>query len=154
MTLFLRDEGQPIWSFGLVLGLAYLFRSLGSLLGEKFESLSQNKWFFAIGLFIFLSLQIMFGFVEFMFTLILIAILYFAWGVLEVLAYAKLHSSAESNFRATAESIVSQLEQLMSLVFGLVFSSLAKQFDIPLSISITAMVGMGIFIAFIILNRR
>ncbi len=145
ITLFLRDNGMPVWSFGVVVAAAYIFRGVGGLLGHTLEEAARWRGFFPAAVASFLVLQIVFGVVALPFALSIVGVLYLMWGALDVLGLSVLHNAAESRFRATAESVASQLEQVVSLIFGLLFSAFATRFGIAGGVARTAAVALGLY---------
>ncbi|MCG8477687.1 MAG: MFS transporter [Spirochaetales bacterium] len=145
ITLFLRDSGMPVWSFGVVVAAAYLFRSAGSLLGHTLEGTTRNGGFFPAVVAAFLALQVLFGVVSLPPALVVVGVLYLMWGALDVLSLSVLHRAVESHFRATAESVVSQMEQIVSLLFGLLFSWFAGPFGIAGAVARTAAVALALY---------
>ena len=152
MTLFLRDNGMPIWSFGLVVAAAYGFRIVGSLLGNTLERARNRSGFFPAAVVTFLVLQIAFAFVALPVALSIIGALYLLWGALDVLSLSVLHGAAESHFRATAESVASQMEQVVSLVFGLLFSRFAATFGIAGAVARTAAAALALYGLYLVIS--
>lgn len=145
VTLFLRDNGMPVWSFGVVVATAYTCRSVGGLLGSGLEGATRKRGFFPAAVVTFLVLQIVFGFVPLPFALSIIGVLYLLWGALDVLATSVLHAAAESHFRATTESVASQMEQVVSLIFGLLFSGFAARYGIAGGVGRTAAAALVLY---------
>lgn len=154
MTLFLRDNHLPVWSFGVVLGAVYVFRSIGSLVGDRMVALTQHRWFVPAVVLLFLALQIVFGVVGIWLALAISGVLYLLWGAIDVVRAAVLHDAAEASFRATAESVVSQIEQIVSLGFGLLFSVFARRSGIAGAVTLTAACAAAAYLAYRLLDRK
>lgn len=154
MTLYLRDNHLPVWSFGVVLGAVYVFRSIGSLVGDRMVVLTGHRWFVPAAVFVFLVLQIVFGVVGIWPALAISGVLYLLWGAIDVVRAAVLHDAAEDAFRATAESVVSQIEQVVSLGFGLLFSVFARRGGIAAAVALTAACAAAAYLGYCLLDRR
>jgi len=150
LTLHLRDVAMPVWSFGIVLGGAYAARAAGALAGERLEILAERSWFFPLAVLVFLAVQAFFGAVGTVVGLAFVAFLYFTWGALDVIAVSRLHAAAESSYRATAESVASQIEQAVALVFGVLFGVAAERGTIASAISVTALATGVVYLGYLV----
>jgi hypothetical protein len=59
---------------------------------------------------------------------------------------AEVHDCAESEFRATAESVVAQLQQITGVVFGVAYGIIASRMSVGPAISMTAVVALGAYL--------
>lgn len=148
--LHMRDVGLPVWSFGVVGAIAYAFRGLGTMLGERMERISERRGFFAVVVLLFLLAQIALGVSGIVLALALIALLYVVWGVLDVMAVARIHHASDDRYRATAESVASQLAQIVALAFGLVFALAARRGSIAEAVAVTSATALIAYLAFLL----
>ncbi|MBN1649243.1 MAG: hypothetical protein JW874_14495 [Spirochaetales bacterium] len=89
----------------------------------------------------FFILQFIFGFVSVWISLAVIALLYFSWGGLDILTASGIHSAAENEFRATAESIYSLAVRMAGLAFGLIFGIISDISGTGRGLSFSAMIA-------------
>ncbi len=146
IALHLRDNGLPVWSFGIVMAAAYLSRGAGSLAAGKLGPAAGSRKFFTGALCIFFILQFIFGFVSVWISLAVIVLLYTFWGGLDVLTTSGIHRAAENEFRATAESIYLLAVRLDGLAFGLVFGIISDIAGSGKGLSFSAMIAAVIIL--------
>ncbi|MFP4331298.1 MAG: MFS transporter [Spirochaetaceae bacterium] len=140
-VLHLRDSGLPVWSFGVIAAAVYLLHGAGSLLGERLSGIARRRGFYLALTLTMLIIQSLFGFISILLGIPLLLFTYLLWGAFEVLMLCEVHDAAESAFRATAESIVSQFQQLSTIAFGIVFGWLAARAAVGPAISLTAAIA-------------
>ena len=153
ITLYLRDKSMPLWTFGLVMALAYLSRGGGSMLAEKLSSFSRKKIFFMFALVVFFGSQIAFGFVPLFVGLVIIGLLYILWGLLDVLVYSKLHHAAGNEYRATAESTYSLITRFFGLLFGLLFGIISDQLGTGKGLSYSSLITFVVVIIIFLVKK-
>lgn len=145
-VLHLRDGGVPVWSFGVVVAAIHVLSAVGNLLGERLADASRRRGFYLLLSVCILLVQGLFGFSPIMVGVSMLGAVYLLRGVFEVLVVAEVHDCAASEFRATAESVVSQVQQLSVLVFGIVFALIANRVSVGHAVSITALIALGAYL--------
>lgn len=149
--LHLRDAGLPVWSFGVVAAVVHLLHAAGNLVGDRLSDAARRRGFYLSLAVCILVFQSLFGFSPILVGVSMLGAVYLLRGAFDVLVVAEVHDCAESEFRATAESVVSQLQQMTGVVFGIAFGIIAGRMSVGPAISMTAVVALVAYLLLTIL---
>ncbi len=128
--LYCSEIGVPVLLFGLVSAAASLLTSFGSLLAHRLKGRLNYHSLLTLCLWAFSHGLIVMGWLRTPIGLLFMMVAYIVAGLTEPLVAGYLHHRAESQFRATAESLQSLLLSAVTAGVGLLFGQISTRYTL------------------------